>query len=316
MKMSERALSFFEKNLLVMGWALIGTGIVCNEWVLTKTFSPDGMMEIQNKVAIWLFDILLIFLGLFCMKMGKFGLSRDVLRRLSQSYPRTCACSIGLGLSVLLVVCAEGIFYGLNHYHKEKVVEEVSWIKMPLPDEEGGVGESAPRRVQGGNIADPALGHTLPPNAQITDTQELGGKRLYQATSTTDAYHRRITPMNHREQRRHFLLFFGCSMTFGLWVNDNETMPFYIAQYASHYRPYNYGVSGYGPHYMLAQLQRGDLTTEINENHGIAIYTFIDHHIDRAIGTMRVYNQWEQHAPFYTLDAHDRLVRKGNFTSG
>ena len=73
---------------------------------------------------------------------------------------------------------------------------------------------------------------------------------------------------------------------------------------------------GMAPHHMLAQLQRGDLTKEIHENHGIAIYTFIDHHINRAIGTMRVYNQWEQHAPFYTLDAHDRLVRKGDFTSG
>ena len=79
-------------------------------------------------------------------------------------------------------------------------------------------------------------------------------------------------------------------MTFGLGVNDNETMPFYVAHFASHYRPYNYGVSGYGPHNMLAQLQRGNLTKEINENHGIAIYTFIDHHIDRAIRTMRVYN--------------------------
>jgi len=75
-------------------------------------------------------------------------------------------------------------------------------------------------------------------------------------------------------------------------------------------------VSGYGPHYMLAQLQRGDLKKEINEHEGIAIYTFIDHHINRAIGTMRVYNQWEEHAPFYTLEAHDRLVREGDFTSG
>ena len=41
-------------------------------------------------------------------------------------------------------------------------------------------------------------------------------------------------------------------MTFGLWVNDDETMPFYAAQYASHYRPYNYGVSGYGPNHMLS----------------------------------------------------------------
>ena len=151
---------------------------------------------------------------------------------------------------------------------------------------------------------------------RLTENMDTGGQRLHQATYTTDAYHRRITPVDHPEQRHKFLLFFGCSMTFGLGVNDDETMPFYVAQYASHYRPYNYGVSGYGPHYMLAQLQRGDLPKEIHEHQGIAIYTFIDHHINRAIGTMRVYNQWEQHAPFYTLDAHDRLVRKGDFTSG
>jgi hypothetical protein len=314
--MSERSLSFFEKNLLFTGWGLVCTGIICNEWVLTTILSPDGMVEIQNRTAIWLFDILLIALGLCFVKLGKFSLSGDIFRRLSQSYPRTCACSIGLSLTVLLVVCAEGIFYGLNHYQKEHAVEEASWIRMPSPDEAGGVSGPPPQRIQGWSIADPVLGHTLPPNAQITDTKELGGKRLYQATYTTDAYHRRITPMTHREQRRNFLLFFGCSMTFGLGVNDNETMPFYVAQYASRYRPYNYGVSGYGPHYMLAQLQRGNLTEEVNENHGIALYTFIDHHIDRAIGTMRVYNQWEEHAPFYTLDAHDRLVRQGDFTSG
>jgi hypothetical protein len=150
----------------------------------------------------------------------------------------------------------------------------------------------------------------------MTDISERGGTRRYQATYTTDAYHRRITPIDHLEQRRKFLLFFGCSMTFGLGVNDNETMPFYMAQYASHYQPYNYGVSGYGPHYMLAQLQRGELAKEIPEHQGIAIYTFIDDHIGRAIGTMRHYNNWEQHAPFYTLDAHGKLVRQGDFTSG
>jgi hypothetical protein len=316
MKMSERSLSFFEKNLFFMGWALVCTGIVCNEWILTKILSPDGTVEIQKRVAIWLFDIVFIFLGLFCVQIGKLGPSWEILRRLSQSYPRTLACCIGLSLTVMLVVCAEGICYVLNHYQKEKVVEEVSWIRMPPPDEAGGVGESPPRRVQGWSIADPFLGHTLLPNAQITDTNELGGQRRYQATYTTDAYHRRITPVNHREQRRNFLLFFGCSMTFGLGVNDNETMPFYAALYASHYQPYNYGVSGYGPNYMLAQLQRGELTKEIPEHQGIAIYTFIDDHIDRAIGEMRHYNNWEQHAPFYTLDADDRLVRKGDFTSG
>ena len=46
-------------------------------------------------------------------------------------------------------------------------------------------------------------------------------------------------------------------MTFGLGVNDDETMPFYVAQYASHYTPYNYCVSGHHPHYVLAQLTAG-----------------------------------------------------------
>ena len=187
---------------------------------------------------------------------------------------------------------------------------------MPPPEEDGRVGVAPPRRNQGGVITDPFLGYTLPNNAQITDTLDLGGKRLYQGTATTDAYHRRVTPIAHLERRRNFLLFFGCSMTFGLGVNDDETMPFYVAHYASHYRSYNYGVSGYGPQHTLAQLQSRDLSHEIQEHHGIAIYTFIDHHIDRAIGTMRVHNAWAGHAPFYTLDAHDRLVRKGDFTSG
>jgi hypothetical protein len=213
-------------------------------------------------------------------------------------------------------MCAEGIFYGLNQYHEEQTVAETSWIRMPPPEKGRSANEHPPQRVRGWNIPDPVLGYTLPPNAQIVDKKAHGGTLLYQATYTTDAYHRRVTPIDHLEQRHKPLLFFGCSMTFGLGVNDDETMPFYMAQYASHYYPYNYGVSGYGPHYMLAQLQRGTLPEEINENEGIAIYTFIDHHIDRAIGTMRVYNQWEEHAPFYTLDAHDRLVRKGDFTSG
>jgi hypothetical protein len=50
--MSERSLSFFEKNLSFMGWALICTGIVCNELILTKMFSSDGIVAIQKRVVI------------------------------------------------------------------------------------------------------------------------------------------------------------------------------------------------------------------------------------------------------------------------
>ena len=288
-----RSFSSFEKPMVFLGWILIGTGILCNEWVLTKLLSSDGNVEIQNRVAVWLFDLVFIVLGIFCMKIGKRLASRDVLRRLSQGYPKTCALSIGLVLTVLLGVCAEDIFYGLNYYRKEPTVQEE--VKT---------------------IIDPILGYRLPPHARLTETKAVGGKVIYHATASTDAFGRRLTPVDHVEQRHRFLLFFGCSMTFGLGVNDDETMPFYVGQYATHYRPYNYGVSGYGPNHLLAQLQHRDLTKEIQETEGIAVYTFIDHHIPRVIGTMWLYNLWERHAPFYTLEAHDRLVHRGDFTSG
>jgi len=315
----KRSLSSFERNMIFFGLTLITIGIVCNEWVLTALLSSDNVVEIQNRVAVWLFDLLCIALGLYCIKLGIHRPSRGVLLRFSQSHPRTCACVIGLILTVVMVLCAEGIFYGLNHYgssQQEQIVEEASWIRLPSPHTKVGIDAPSPQRIQGWSLPDPFLGHTLPPNARITDKMVRGETLIYQATYTTDAYHRRLTPIAPLEQRHKFLLFLGCSMTFGLGVNDDETMPFYVAQHASHYRPYNYGVSAYGPHNMLAQLQQRDLTKEIHENAGIAIYTFIDHHIDRAIGTMRVYNQWAQHEPFYTLDADDRLVRKGDFSSG
>ena len=69
--MSTRSLSSVEKNLFFVGLTLIVIGIFCNEWLLTKLLSPDGAVEIQNRVAVWLVDIVCIFLGLCLMKMGK-----------------------------------------------------------------------------------------------------------------------------------------------------------------------------------------------------------------------------------------------------
>lgn len=33
-------------------------------------------------------------------------------------------------------------------------------------------------------------------------------------------------------------LFFSCEITFGLWGNDDEILPWYVAQYTSHYQSY------------------------------------------------------------------------------
>ena len=284
---------------------------------MVKLFSPDGVVESYNRVVIRFFEFLLLALGVFCVLMGKRLPTQGVLHCLSQSYPTTCIFSITLGLLGILLLGAEGIFYQLNLYRAvaTQLHEEDSWIRLPSLAQEGGGSVHRPRPVPGQVITDLFLGYTLPDNALISDKAELGGQFLYQATYTTDAYHRRVTPIDHPEQWHHFLVFFGGSSTFGLGVYDNETMPFYVAQYASHYKPYNYGVVGYGPNHMLAQLQSHDLTKEIHATHGIAIYMFVDYHIDRAIGRMTIAYPAGP-SPYYALDAHDRLVRKGNFTSG
>jgi hypothetical protein len=314
--MALRSRTAGEKLLVRIGVLLLGAGLLGNEWVLTALLSPDGVVEPQNRRAVWLFELLLLALGLGLVWLGTHGLVWDGLRRLSHTAPRLVACALGLGLTVLLVGGAEGIFYGLNHLREQAMREETSWVQRPPTAQEGGDGAPPPRRHPGGAIPDPVLGYALPKHAQIADTMTFQGTLVYQGTYTTDAYGRRITPIEPPEQRRHFLLFFGCSVTFGLWVHDDETMPFYAAQYAPHYRPYNYGVSGYGPNQMLAQLQNRDLTKEMPEPQGIAIYTFIDDHIYRALRGARVSPPWGVHTPLYILDSQDRLVLQERATFG
>jgi hypothetical protein len=80
--------------------------------------------------------------------------------------------------------------------------------------------------------------------------------------------------------------------------------------------PYNYGFHGYGPQQMLARLESDGLRAEIAEADGVLVYLFIDAHVSRAIGSLRVYTQWADDMPFYVLDASGRPWRHGNFNTG
>jgi Glycosyltransferase family 87 len=55
----------------LFGAILVGVGIVCNEWVLTKAFSADGVVEdITLRGSIWVFDIACVVLGSFLLLRG------------------------------------------------------------------------------------------------------------------------------------------------------------------------------------------------------------------------------------------------------
>jgi hypothetical protein len=147
-------------------------------------------------------------------------------------------------------------------------------------------------------------------------SKRVDGKPIYATEYAIDAHDRRITPVADPDARDRFLLFFGGSCTFGEGVGAEETLPFFAGRGAPGHVPYNYGFHGYGPQHMLARLEDPGLRAHVAEDQGALVYLFIDAHVLRAIGSMRVYAAWADTAPHYALEADGRLVRRGDFNRG
>ncbi|NND33085.1 MAG: hypothetical protein HKN76_10880 [Saprospiraceae bacterium] len=119
----------------------------------------------------------------------------------------------------------------------------------------------------------------------------------------------RFTP-NTNSQSEDCALFFGCSVTFGEGLPDTNTLPYYFNEFeCQRYNTFNYGLHGYGPHQMLAQIE-GRVPSDISRFSGqkIAVYSMMLFHLRRAAG----YTLWDRHGPEYILE-NGNLKRKGPF---
>ena len=162
----------------------------------------------------------------------------------------------------------------------------------------------------------PILGSYPTPSRQFRSIKKKGEDVLYDVSYSIDEHSRRVTPGQTAGTREQYFLFFGCSFTFGEGVEDNETLPYYVSQMASQFHVYNYGFHGYGTHQMLARINEMNLRQEVKEKDGIAVYVFIPHHIQRALGAMSVTGVWGGQGPYYTTDPDGKITRKGTFESG
>lgn len=160
---------------------------------------------------------------------------------------------------------------------------------------------------------DSLLGYKPYPDARITERKSRRGRLVYNATYTIDNHGRRFTPRPPQEQPGRFAVFFGGSFVFGEGVGDAQTLPAGFGHHADGYRPYNYGFSGYGPQHMLAMLEQGRIAGELYEPRGVVIYVFIDHHIRRAIGSMKLFTSYGRSFPCYTMDDQQHPNRLGSF---
>ncbi len=156
------------------------------------------------------------------------------------------------------------------------------------------------------------LGVEGEPNGVIQCFAARGDRNLYDVACKTDAAGRRLTPCDCRDESARLALFFGCSMTFGLGVQDGETLP---ARYCAHTPgcvSLNYGLAGYGPQQMWLQICRQGVLKQFRARRGIIVYTFIDDHVNRLIGTPSIVSEWPYPLPWLGLQ-DGRVEHHGTF---
>lgn len=82
----------------IFGATLIVIGVISNQWILTQTFSPDGVIEQTSlKLTIWIFDISCILAGSLLFVFGSAALER-VYRHASWGVLVISAVLLGLWL--------------------------------------------------------------------------------------------------------------------------------------------------------------------------------------------------------------------------
>ncbi|NLV40772.1 MAG: hypothetical protein GXY15_06045 [Candidatus Hydrogenedentes bacterium] len=160
-----------------------------------------------------------------------------------------------------------------------------------------------------------AMGRVLPRNSTVRLHVRWGEKLIYDVTAETDDAGRRVTPCDRQEGgESNIAAFFGCSMTFGQGVRDEETLPARFCAHAPEWRAFNYGVSGYGPQHMWLQICEKNVLGEFSARRGVVVYSFLGHHLERLAGTPPVLATWAYPLPW--LEDHDgQIVHRGTFRS-
>jgi len=163
-------------------------------------------------------------------------------------------------------------------------------------------------------VRDVRLGYVVMASATAQHRRTIGETRIYEVTYRTDARGRRETPTNGAGPRTSFLLFFGDSNVFGEGLSQTETLPYLAGEAAPTYRPYNYGVPGYGPSQALILARGGGIRAEIEGESGYAIYFMIAAHVGRVVGSSSVSTSWGRYFPYFVENGQGDLVQLGDFT--
>lgn len=163
------------------------------------------------------------------------------------------------------------------------------------------------------SVPDPVMGYTTAPNNAFKAYATKDGQPWYRAIYTTNQCGRRVTPQPENP-KKHFLAIFGCSIAFGLCLNDDQTIGYYLGKDAADYQVYNFAAQGYGTQHVYL-LTTQPIEKEIKESSqgSVGLYVFNTTHIRRVIGAMKVVTHWGKDFPSFVLDDSGNLVNEGSF---
>lgn len=159
------------------------------------------------------------------------------------------------------------------------------------------------------------LGYEHNPDNRVRDygAEPKSGRMVFDALYTIGAEGYRLTPGAPAEAEATYV-FLGDSFTFGVFLNDDETLPHYFSRAGGGRRVMNLGVSGWGPHHALRVLETERYAgLEGGNPAGVkgVYFGLIDTHADRASTPTTKFMT----APFYVLD-DDRPVLRPRETRG
>lgn len=211
------------------------------------------------------------------------------------------ALAFAIGISVI-VTLIETTFYFLNK-RKEKLSEKTRLFYYTT--------KLNNKFIQ----TDSLLGYTPVPNNMCSIKFWKNDRQICDIVYHIDSFGMRVNPLLSESPsvcNRKYALFFGCSVAFGENINDNETLPYIFNKLDTNFVSYNFAFSGYGTQHMWLQLKKQEIKRKIigNKKDGIALYVFINQHLNRVFGGMKETALWPGELPCLEIEG-DSIAFKG-----
>ncbi|GEM_PF-5708532 len=163
------------------------------------------------------------------------------------------------------------------------------------------------------------VGYRLYPNIESKVQLLEGSRSVFTVTYRTDEFgRRRHSPASSSViARPRFLAIFGASTAFGMGLEDEETLAYFLHTQATRYEVFNYAADGYGPQSAFALVDANVLQDEVVQDRGIAIYVLqllpgVGGHAQTMSASFELtMARWGESLTFYDLDASGRPMLRG-----